>query len=117
MVIGTSGADLRGMTKELACDQLAAVMGGNLLTTFRSPTLQSRPSDVIRPLAESIDPLGFASSRVVASSLPGSDGRLRLPPIDRPTRRVVRGTVSTGVVISPLAGSEAPGTRVVRRRA
>ena len=106
------------MMKELACDQLDAVMGGNTMSTFRSPTTRSPLSEAPRPLSAAIDPLSFASSCVGGSSLGGDDGRLRLPPIEhRGRRRAVRGTVSTGVVISPLAGSEASGTRVVRRGA
>jgi hypothetical protein len=115
--VGISGATASRMMKELACDQLDAVMGGNMMSTFRSPTTRSPPSDAPRPLSAAIDPLSFTSSCVGGSSLGGDDGRLRLSPIDRPKRRVVRGTVSTGVVISPLAGSEASATRVVRRRA
>ena len=76
-----------------------------------------QPTEAPRPLAATIDPLSFASSRVLGSSLGGDEGRLRLPPIEQRRRRRVRGTVSTNVAISPLAGSEAPGTRVVRRRA
>jgi hypothetical protein len=106
------------MTEELvgiARDALAEVGGGSRLSPSGAPSLLST-AEPSRSLAESIDPLGFASPRVAGSQL-GDDSRVQIGVIDRRRLRRLRVTVSTSIVISSLADSDAPGLRVVRRRA
>lgn len=100
----------------IARDALAHVGGGNQVSPSCAPSLLST-ARTSRSLAESIDPLGFTSPRVAGSQLGGDDPRERIGVIDRRRLRRLRVTVSTSIVISSLAGSDAPGLRVVRRRA